>query len=184
MKGVLRFFWIFFRVGSITFGSGYIMVVIVEREIVDKLKWVSKEQYLNYLTISTSSPGPIIINLATLIGHQKFGIAGLIAGFLGASLPSFIILLIIAMSFGQIADHPIVEAIFKGLRPAVIGLILVPVIKFAKGITRLEYPLFIALALLMYFHILSPVAAIVCGIIGGLLISIFKIDTRLTNKLK
>ena len=181
MIGVLKLFWIFFRIGAITFGSGYIMVVIVEREFVNRLKWISKEQYLNYLTLATSSPGPIVINLATLIGHQKFGMAGLIAGFLGASLPSFIILLIIAMSFGQIAEHPIVEAIFKGLRPAVVGLILFPVVKFAKDINKWEYPLFIILAALMYFHIISPITAIVGGIIGGLTISIFRLDT-LTNK--
>lgn len=182
MKEVLKLFLIFFKIGSITFGSGYIMISIVEDEIVGKRGWITTQEYLRYVTISTSFPGPIVINLASLIGHQKFGMRGLIAGLLGASLPSFIILLIIAMSFPHIAKEPVVEAIFKGLRPAVVGLILVPVIKFAKDITRWEYPLFIGLAVLMYFHILSPILAIILGVIVGLSISVFSLDKILKKK--
>lgn len=169
MNSALKLFWIFFRVGSITFGSGYIMINIVEREFVHKRKWITREDYLKYLTLATSFPGPIVINLASLIGHQKFGTKGLIAGFLGASLPSFIILLVIAMSFGHIVDDPVVEAIFKGLRPAVVGLILVPVINFARDITKWEYPLCVILASLLYFHIMPPILLIVLAIIIGLI---------------
>lgn len=176
MKEVFKLFLIFFKIGAITFGSGYVMVGVVENEITTKRGWITKEEYLKYVTLSTSFPGPIVINLASLIGHQKYGMRGLIAGFLGATLPSFIILLIIAMSFTHIVHEPAVEAIFKGLRPAVVGLILVPVIKFAKDVTHWEYPLFIGLAILMYFHILSPILAIILGIAVGLSISIFNLN--------
>lgn len=178
MKEALKLFWIFFKIGSVTFGSGYVIVTVVQKEIVQKRKWFTEEEYLNYISISTSSPGPIVINLASLIGHQRLGLKGLIAGFLGSSLPSFIILLIIAISFSSINDSPIVVAVFKGLRPAVIGLILTPVIGFAKKVNKWEYPIFIIIALLLYLNLLSAILIIVAGILTGVLVAYFKSKKR------
>ncbi len=174
MLETLKLFWTFFKVGSVTFGSGYVMVTVVEGVFVDKKKWFTREQFMNYITLATSFPGPIVINLASLIGHQKFGTKGLIAGFLGAALPSFLVLLAVAMSFNQIADEPVVVAIFKGLRPAVVGLILYPVIKFAKNINKWEYPLFVGIAALLYFNIISAIMAITIGIVAGFAIAFYK----------
>ncbi len=173
MKQVLELFWAFFKLGSVTFGSGYVMVTVVEYEFVEKRHWITKEEYNSYLTLSTSFPGPIVINLASLIGHQKFGVKGLIAGFLGATLPSFIILLAVAMFFGYVVDSPVTEAVFKGLRPAVVGLILVPVIKLAKDVKKFEYLIFIILATLIYFKVLSPILIISTGVIGAIFYNIY-----------
>lgn len=174
MKEALKLFWIFFKIGSITFGSGYVIVTVVQKEIIQKRKWFNEEEYLNYISIATSSPGPIVVNLASLIGHQKLGLKGLIAGFIGSALPSFIILLIIAISFSSISESPIVIAIFKGLRPAAIGLILTPVIGFAKKVNMWEYPIFILIALLLYFNVLSAMLIIIFGILAGVAIAYFK----------
>ena len=173
MKEALKLFWVFFKLGSITFGSGYVMVTVVEYEFADKRNWITKDEYKSYLTLATSFPGPIVINLAALIGHQKFGTKGLFAGFLGATLPSFIILLLVAMFFSYIVDTPVVEAIFKGLRPAVVGLIIVPVIRLARDVTKWEYLVFIGLAALIYLRIVSPIVIISSGVIGALIYNVY-----------
>ena len=170
MREILYLFWMFFKIGAITFGSGYVMVTVVENELVTRRKWISKETFINYMTLSTSFPGPIVINLASLIGHQRFGMKGLVAGILGAALPSFIILLTLAITFSSISSDPIVVAIFKALRPAVVGVMLVPVLSFSKNVNKWEYPIFIAIGVLIYMNIISPIILICGGVIVGLII--------------
>ncbi len=151
MRTLLSIFISFFKIGLFTFGGGYSMILMMQREVADKQKWVEKQEFLDYLALAQASPGPMAINLAILIGYHRLGFKGGMAGFLGSALPSFIVLLLVAVFFREIYSIEVVEKIFMGIRPAVVALILLPVINFAKDVTKWEYPLCAAVAVAIFF---------------------------------
>ena len=110
------------------------MLPMIEREVVDKHHWLDEKEFMNMIALAQAAPGLIAVNRAIFIGHRIAGWKGTIACVLGAVLPSFIIILLIAMFFKEIKDNPTVEAIFKGVRPAVVALIAATVVKLAKKI--------------------------------------------------
>lgn len=172
MKECLSLFWSFFKIGCFTFGGGYTMILMIQQEVSEKRNWVTKEEFLNYLSLAQSSPGPMAVNTAILIGYKQKRFTGGLIGFFGSVLPSFIILLTIAIFFREIYEMPETKSVFKGIRPAVVALILYPVFAFAKNVTRKEYPLFVAVAVAIYFSI-SPVYFICAAIVFGLCYTIY-----------
>ena len=151
-----------------TFGAGYAMIVMINREVTTKRNWCKEEEFLDYLSLAQSSPGPMAVNTAMLIGYHHKKWAGMLTAGLASILPSFIILLIISMFFREFSHLEGVKAVFKGMRPAVVALILYPVVNFAKHIKRMEYPLFIAVAAFIYLGI-SPLIFIAAAIAFGLI---------------
>lgn len=123
MNIYLESFGIFFKIGAFTIGGGYAMVPLIENEIVTKRKWIAQEDFIDLLAISQSAPGILAVNISIFIGYKLRGIRGSIVTALGTILPSFIIILAIALFFHSFKDNPIVERIFKGIRPAVVALI-------------------------------------------------------------
>ena len=123
MNIYLEAFGIFFKIGAFTIGGGYAMVPLIENEIVTKRKWIAQEDFIDLLAISQSAPGILAVNISIFIGYKLRGIRGSIITALGTILPSFIIILAIALFFHSFKDNPIVESIFNGLRPAVVGLL-------------------------------------------------------------
>lgn len=158
----------FFKIGCFSFGGGYAMILMMQKEISEKRGWITEEEFLDYLSIAQSSPGPMAINAAILIGYSQKRFWGGMVGFLGAVLPSFIILLTVAIFFKNIYHLEPVKRIFLGIRPAVVALILYPVFQFSKNITRKEYPLLIVVAIGIYFG-LSPIVFILLALIYGIL---------------
>ncbi len=116
----------FFKIGAFTLGGGYAMIPIIESEIVEKRKWISKDEFVDLIAIAQSCPGVFAINLSTFIGYKIKRVPGAICTTLATALPSFIIILLIALFFHSFQDNPVVESIFKGIRPAVVALIAVP----------------------------------------------------------
>jgi len=168
MKEYIRIFVTFFKIGCFTFGGGYAMILLMQREI-EHRGWVSDGEFLDYLSLAQASPGPMAVNTAILIGYRHRGVAGGVAGFLGSVLPSFIILLAIAIFFRSLYDYPATERVFAGMRPAVVALILYPVFSFSKNITRKEYPIVAAVAVAIYLG-LSPVIFIVAAVVWGIIV--------------
>lgn len=168
MKETLKLFWTFFKIGCFTFGGGYAMILMIKREITDKNKWVDDKEFLNYLSLAQASPGPMAVNTAILIGYKQKKALGGLAGFFGSTLPSFIILLTIAIFFKDIYELDVTKRVFMGLRPAVVALILYPVFEFAKNVTRKEYPIFILVGVAIYYSI-SPIYFIIGAIIYGVI---------------
>lgn len=166
MNKYLELFVSFFKIGLFTFGGGYAMIVMFGDEVTKRRGWCSQEEFLEYLSLAQSSPGPMAINTSILIGYHVKGWKGGLVAFLGSALPSFIILLTVAMLFSHIGDNPTVISIFKGMRPCVVALILYPVFNFSKHVKRIEYPLIVAIAALIYLGI-SPVWAILGAIVWG-----------------
>lgn len=110
------------------------MLPLIEQEVVDKHHWLDGEEYANMIALAQAAPGLIAVNSAIFIGHRLAGGKGVLACVLGAVLPSIIIILLIAMFFRDIKDNPTIEAIFKGVRPAVVALIAATVIRLATKI--------------------------------------------------
>ena len=132
MKTFFELFWVFFKIGTFTIGGGFAMLPVIRAELVDRKKWISEDEFLDILAVVQSSPGPIAVNTAVFLGLRIYGFLGLIAATFGAILPSFVIILMIAALFQGIQNNPYFIAAFKGIKPAVIALILVPVISLAK----------------------------------------------------
>ena len=129
----LRLFWTFIKIGTFTLGGGYAMIPLVEREVVDAHGWLSREEFLSMLALAQSAPGIIAVNTAIFVGYAIKGWRGVIFTVLGAVLPSFLIILLIAAVFTRFKDMPQVEAVMKGVRPAVVALIAAPLYRMAKS---------------------------------------------------
>ena len=116
----------FFKIGIFTLGGGYAMIPLIEEEVVNNKKWVSRDEMLDLIAIAQSCPGVFAINIATFIGYKLRKTRGAICTTLGTAMPSFLIILAIAMFFSQFKDNKVVAAIFRGIRPAVVSHRLCP----------------------------------------------------------
>ena len=128
-----KMFITFFKVGAFTFGGGYAMIPIIQNEIVDKHKWIDEDEFLDAISLTQASPGPVAVNTSIYVGYKLRKIPGAIICTLGTVPPSFIIISIIARFFTEFRNNEIMEKIFMGVRPAVVALILAAVYKLFKG---------------------------------------------------
>ena len=162
-------FTTFFKIGMFTLGGGYAMIPLIEAEVVDKHGWVSKEEFLDLIAIAQSCPGVFAINISTFIGYKLRKKAGAVSCALGTALPSFLIILAIAMFFRQFQDNPVVAAIFRGIRPAVVALIAVPTFNLARSakVSLVNCWIPIGGALAIWLLGVSPIFIILLAGIGG-----------------
>lgn len=172
----LQLFRTFFKIGLVTFGGGYAMIPMIEADVVDKYKWVGKEQFLDLLAIAQSCPGVFAINIAIFIGYKLRKERGAIATAVGTALPSFLIILAIAMFFSQFKDNPYVAAIFRGIRPAVVALIAVPTFRLGQRAKLNRYTIWIPVvcALAIWALGVSPIYIIIIAGLAGYLYGRFK----------
>lgn len=172
----LSLFTTFFKIGAFTFGGGWAMISIIEREIVDKHHWIERDEFLDLLAIAQSLPGILAVNIATSIGDKIRGTKGSVIASLGTILPSFLIILAIAIFLTPetIKNNRVLSAIFMGIRPAVVALIVAPVITSAKAaklkLQTVWIPFVVALMISLNLGALSsPILYIVLGGLGGFL---------------
>ena len=128
----LQLFLTYFKIGTFTLGGGYAMLPLIQREIVERKHWISEEEFVNMIALAQAAPGLIAVNSAIFIGWRCGGWKGVLGAVLGAVIPSFVIILSIAMVFTEWKNLPTIEAIFKGIRPAVVALIAAPLVGMAK----------------------------------------------------
>lgn len=175
-----RIYWqmfiTFVRIGAFTIGGGYAMIPLIQREVVQVRKWMSPKEFIDMLALAQSAPGVIAINTAIFIGYKLKGVRGSIVTALGCALPSFVIILLIAMVFTNFKDSPVVERIFKGIRPAVVALIAAPLYNMAKaaGVTWKTLFIPVIAALLIWGLNISPVWVVVAAIAGGIIVGILR----------
>lgn len=172
-RHLLTMFLSFFKIGCFTFGGGYAMIPIIQKEVIDRRHWVEKEEFINLLAVAQSAPGPMAVNVSIMVGYKIRQTRGAVMAFLGTVLPSFIILLVIAIFFSRVYEDPTVNSIFKGMRPAVVALILQPVYAFAKGLKYWEYAVFMAIAAAIWLQI-SPVWFIGGAIAAGVALTYYR----------
>lgn len=175
MKNIyLQLFTTFLKIGAFTFGGGWAMISIIEREIVDKHKWITREEFLDLLAVAQSLPGILAVNISVAIGDKLRKTRGSICAALGTILPSFTIILAIAIFLTPdlIKNNEILNKIFLGIRPAVVALIIAPVITTARA-AKINWKTIIipiAVALLIWSklpYISNPIVFIILGGIGG-----------------
>ncbi|VBB48225.1 Chromate ion transporter (CHR) family chromate transporter [uncultured Paludibacter sp.] len=176
-----QLFTTFVKIGSFTIGGGYAMIPLIQKEVVDNRKWMDEKEFIDMLAMAQSAPGVIAINTSIFIGYKLRGIKGSIVTTLGSALPSFIIILLIAMLFTNFKDNPVVEKIFKGIRPAVVALIAAPLWKMSKSakITWKTLIIPVAAALLIWGLNVSPVVIVAIAIVGGMLYGIYSAEKKL-----
>jgi len=120
----LKLFLIYLKIGAFTFGGGFAMIPLIEREVVENNKWMESQEFTDSLALCQSVPGAIAVNNAVFIGYRINGVLGAISAGLGVVLPSFLIMMAVASVFAQIKDISMIDSIFNGIRAAVVALIL------------------------------------------------------------
>ena len=167
----LKLFTTFFKIGAFTLGGGYAMIPIIQSEVVEKNKWIKQEDFIDLIAISQSCPGIFAANIATFIGYKINRVRGALCTTIGACLPSFLIILAIAMVFRQFMDVKWIAAMFNGIRPAVVALIAVPTFNLAKSakvnLSNSWIP--VLSALLIWAFGVNPIWIIIAAGIGGFL---------------
>ena len=174
MREYLELIWSFFRIGIMTFGGGYAMLPIIQRELVEKKGWATEEEILNYYAIGQCTPGVIAVNTATFIGNKRKGTLGGFLATLGIVLPSLIIISVIAAVLTNFAEIAAVQHALAGIRVAVVVLVGFSVKKLmTSGVKQgLGWTLFFLTFLVSALLGLSPVAVVIAaaavGIVSGL----------------
>ncbi len=188
-----QMFFTFLKIGAFTLGGGYAMIPLIQAEVVNKRRWIDEEEFLNMLALAQSAPGVMAANAAIFIGYKMRGWKGIVATLLGSILPSFVIILLIATVFTLFRELPAIEAIFKGIRPAVVALIAAPLYKMMAPLipprrgedkqqkSRWEMVLLwllllipIAVALVLWLCDISPIWIILLTIVASLSIVFFR----------
>lgn len=172
-------FFTFFKIGAFTFGGGYAMIPLIEKQVVEKKGWLSQEEFLNVIAVAESTPGPIAVNVATYVGNRHSKLFGGIFATLGVILPSFLIIFIIASFLWSYRDNAIIIRAFKGIRIAVCVLIINAWWKMTESEkkTPLLLVVMVSCALAVVFFKLSPIALIALGAAAAVIYD-FKKDRR------
>ena len=174
-----QIFAVFAKIGAFTIGGGYAMIPLIQAEM-SRRGWISDDELPDIVALSQSAPGVMAVNISIFAGHKLRGFKGSLAATLGSILPSFLIILAIAMFFTAFKDNPWVERAFKGIRPVVISLIAVPMINMAKKSCKSwwTWGLAIVSLVLVAFLNVSPIYIIICVIVIGFGITYWKDSSR------
>ena len=162
-------FAIFFKMGLFTFGGGYAMLPILKAEVVDKKKWITEEELLNYYSIGQCTPGIIAVNAASFIGYKLRGISGMLSTTLAVISPSLIIIILVAALLRQYMDNQYLQWAFGGIRVSVVALIIMTVADlWRKGVkNKRDYLVFFIASGLLWFFNLSAVAVVILAAGGA-----------------
>ena len=172
-KNLLKLFWTMFKIGLFTFGGGYAMVAVIEREIVEKRKYIGQEEFLDLIAIAESTPGPIAVNSATYIGYKLGGVLGSFFATIGVVLPSFLIIFIISFFYEKFLALEYVSYAFKGIQACVAFLIISAGIKMLKGLKKNLFNVIMFISTLLLMLVIKifdlPISSIYLILVGGLI---------------
>lgn len=176
MPSYLELFFTFARMGMCTFGGGYAMLPILQREVVEKHGWATEDELMDYYAIGQCTPGVIAVNTATFIGYKTRGVAGAIFATAGIIFPSLVIIIAIAAFIQQFAHLPVVQHAFSGIRIAVCALVLQTVWKMAKkGVVDVPTATILLLTFVaVAFLNVSPVVMVVVSATAGILVGLIR----------
>jgi len=166
-------FWSFFKIGAFTFGGGWAMIPLIRRELVERRRWLEDGEFVDLLAIAQSGPGPIAVNTATVTGYKIRGKVGAVAAVLGAAMPSFLVILAFASVLVRYKNAPAIDAVFRGMRPAILGLLVAAVWQVGKNSVKRATDLWYVLAGAVLLFVLrqGPVTAVftagLMGVVAG-----------------
>lgn len=180
---LIEIFLTFLKIGVVMFGGGYAMIPILRYEVVVRRQWISEQEFVDLIAIAESTPGPIAINSATYVGYKVGGIAGSALATLGIVIPSFTIILCVAIALSRFYTHKLVRGVLNGIRGAVVGLVLSALIVLIRGVLKGLAPistiitLGIALAIFISVAVLDldPVMLIALSALIGLILALIGI---------
>ena len=164
---MLEIFWSFLKIGAFTFGGGYAMIPLIQHEVIHRRGWIEERNFLDLLTLAQTAPGPIALNTAVFVGYKRRGYLGALSAILGVILPSFLVILVVAIFFASIRNNTYVDAAFKGMRPAVVALIVAPIVGLTKGMRWWLVAVALAVALVVWYFGISPVWFLIAGAVVG-----------------
>ena len=173
MRELIEILKSFLKIGAFTFGGGYAMIPIIQYEVVNRRGWLSEKEFVELLTIAQAAPGPITLNTAVFVGYKCKGYKGAVAAIMGVVIPSFVIILLVAIFFTSFKDNPYVIKAFKGIRPVVVALIGVPMIDMFKA-TKMRWwswLVWISSMVLVCLLSVSPIYILICVIAVAAFIS-------------
>lgn len=172
MNELFNLFSTFFRIGGLTFGGGYAMLPMLEKEVVDEKKWATSEELLDYYAIGQATPGIIAVNTATFVGYKVKGILGALFATAGVVFPSLVVIIIIAICLQNFAKYEIVQRAFSGIRVAVAVLIIDAIAKLWKNsvIDKVGILIFLVTFIFGSFFNISPIYIVISSAILGLIL--------------
>ena len=170
-----QIFAVFAKIGAFTIGGGYAMIPLIQAEM-SRRGWIPEEDLPDIVALSQSAPGVMAVNISIFAGHRLRGVKGSVAATLGSILPSFLIILAIAMFFTAFKDNPWVERAFKGIRPVVVALIAVPMLRMARTACKSWWAWLLAVVslVLVAFLEVSPIYILLCVLVLGFSITYYK----------
>ena len=170
MKQLIKIFLIFFKIGATTFGGGYAMLPIIERELVENSRLISSDEFVDFISIAQSVPGPIAVNISLLIGYRLSGLTGSIFALLGTAMPSFLSIVAIGYFYSKFRDNKAVHGFFSGVNAVVPALLLISFISVFKKISKkiLMYIIFALSFIAVFFLNINPILIILAGGVLGL----------------
>ncbi|MDF2523042.1 MAG: Chromate transporter [Clostridiales bacterium] len=176
IKLLFEIFITFFKLGSVSFGGGYSMIPLIEREAVEEKKWMDKEKIIDIFAVAESLPGAIALNSSAFVGYSVAGIPGALAALLGNMTPSVVIVLTLTSLFSKVSTYPVVKEAFRGIYPAIVGLISFAAYKIGKTAIKDVICIIIAIiafSLIMFLNF-DPVIVIIFGAAAGLVLTFIK----------
>lgn len=177
LKKLFGLYFSFAKIGTFTIGGGLAMMPMMQKELVDKKKWITEEELIDYYAVGQSTPGIIAVNVATFVGYKQCGIIGGIVATLGMVTPSLLIIMILANFINSISDYPMVQKALNGINVAVAALLTSVIVRFAqKTIKNVWNALFMGIAfiLIFFFHVPSFIV-ILCAIATGIILTVIKV---------
>lgn len=171
MKELWDLFLTFCRIGGLTFGGGYAMLPMLQKEVVEKRKWATEEQLIDYYAVGQCTPGIIAVNTATFVGYNNFGLKGAIAATAGIVFPSWVIIMIIAAFINNFAELAVVQHAFAGIRAAVGVLVINAIVKLWKSGVKdwIGIVIFAVTFVVSMIFDLSPVYVVIGAVAVGIL---------------
>lgn len=165
-----QLFWVFVRIGPSTFGGGYAMMSVIEREVVNKRNWIAEKELADVVSLAGSAPGGVGVNAAAFIGYRKAGIPGAAIAVIGVTLPTFIIIIALSLFYLKFQDNPKIVAALKGIHGAVVALIAMSAYRMAKAAIFDKTTLvMLVLALLILLVLpLTPLYIVAAGVLVGI----------------
>lgn len=164
-----RLFIVFFNIGAFTIGGGYAMVPLIKRDVADKNHWLTEQEFIDLLAVAQAAPGVLAINMALVVGYRVRGTIGAIAGALGAALPSFLIILVVASLWLDLAHNRWIEAFMAGARPVVVALLANAALSMGRTAVKGRRAFFLAVIVVVAVALMNlhPFLAIVLSALAG-----------------
>lgn len=178
-KALFEIFLVFLKIGPVTFGGGFAMIPVIEKEIVERKKWMDSSEITDILAVAQAIPGAVAMNSAMLVGYRLAGVAGAITALFGVLLPTFLIVLLLSLFFMQIRHNPKIEAAFVSIRATVVAIIVYAALKIGRtaAIDKTTSAMIVISVGALYFLGIHPIWMIVAG--GGVGIAAIRLKQRL-----